>query len=568
MSSASSQDHTSNGPSEAKIIHTDALTQLSNTIAPLALERYDSDTDIARLTDSMHEIGPQQETLKHLIGERADLLSGCSSVCPIRRLPTEILEQIFGLHRDRRFCPDLYSDDFNTQLQLLGNVQILTLAQVCKRWQEIALETPILWAVIVIHSILWTRPERTETVMNLLQSALYRSNTCLLSIVISHIPGSLHPPPALRLLCDHSEQWQAVTFFGPLTNVQGFFRFGREAAQLGDTRSYQRRGSWDPIGPFSRSAKLEGFDLRESSSTYGANGRLPTRAARKHFHLRAYGTQAALVHNPHAPPLSMQQAQHITDHPCRRRGRAFAEPVVCDISILNVAVDVRRSTDANTKPVFGKFMDSVSVSFPSLANLSLESIQRHILPWPHAHFISLSTRSSLAGHLLSLDLEPVRISVADLLEVLAALPMLERLAIAHHPQDTDERALTTDAHHATPAVACAPLFTTSLLTALVHHPVSTSSTDTAQTLVSRLANLTCESVLQLEDQVLLEFLLSRVQMRQSSDDTPFSLEVWCPPEHARPLDAAVAGRIQELRVQRRLMFVFEVIGLTDWSLVL
>ncbi|KAJ7120762.1 hypothetical protein C8R43DRAFT_79932 [Mycena crocata] len=117
---------------------------------------------------------------------------------------------------------------------------------------------------------------------------------------------------------------------------------------------------------------------------------------------------------------------------------------------------------------------SWTVCLPCLTNLCVRSIYRLRLQWPHAHFLSLPTRSAFATKLICLNLDPFRISEAELLTVLADLPMLERLSIADHPPDTEETT-AVDSHRDAPSESHIPLITSSFFAALLRHPDSTSA---------------------------------------------------------------------------------------------
>ncbi|KAJ6477936.1 hypothetical protein C8R47DRAFT_945993, partial [Mycena vitilis] len=93
--------------------------------------------DLARYDDEIHVM---QQALSQLISERQLLQQyndGCRSLfAPVRRLPTEILTEIFAL------CHP------TTDTIRAAQSHLLPLAQVCWRWYETVIGTPRLWATI------------------------------------------------------------------------------------------------------------------------------------------------------------------------------------------------------------------------------------------------------------------------------------------------------------------------------------------------------------------------------------------------------------------------------------
>ncbi|KAJ7142890.1 hypothetical protein C8R44DRAFT_866167 [Mycena epipterygia] len=164
-----------------------------------------------------------------------------------------------------------------------------------------------------------------------------------------------------------------------------------------------------------------------------------------------------------------------------------------------VSIDVLEGFVPGTVgPTIAKIVESLTL--PALQEFEMESEEYpHLpLPWAHTEFLGLSTCSAFHTHLHTLRLYHSVISKTQLLECLSELPALEQLAISDHqlvpPHGGAAEHLITDA----------------LLAAL------------AQTsLVPRLRSFGCQSMLLFDDDVYLEFLLSRVQ-----DEQPFPIEIY------------------------------------------
>lgn len=76
----------------------------------------------------------------------------------------------------------------------------------------------------------------------------------------------------------------------------------------------------------------------------------------------------------------------------------------------------------------------VSLTLPHLEELKFRSDAYPRLPlvWPHVQFISLAARSAFHDNLHLLSLSDVHITEAQLLECMAALPVLEQLELSDH----------------------------------------------------------------------------------------------------------------------------------------
>lgn len=196
--------------------------------------------------------------------------------------------------------------------------------------------------------------------------------------------------------------------------------------------------------------------------------------------------------------------------------------------------------EENCRQLLGGLIPSLTL--PCLRDLTLTKLPDpprtiHNFPpspvsWPHTEFLSLAERSSFHAHLLSLDLSHVSITLVELLEFLSVLPSLERLAISEDEYiDYDES-----------------LFNNTLLKSLTLTPDSPCP-------VPRLCILRVRSRLEFDDNIYLQFLLSRLHPR-----VPFECEIrWFESDyrnHRRDLDPAVLAQINELRATKRLVFSF------------
>ncbi|KAJ7688173.1 hypothetical protein B0H17DRAFT_1203177 [Mycena rosella] len=210
--------------------------------------------------------------------------------------------------------------------------------------------------------------------------------------------------------------------------------------------------------------------------------------------------------------------------------------IISDISTLPIYV-----ADGFSTSDIGQTITKVisGMTLPILEELKMESQEypNLLLPWPRRQFLALSARSSFPTHLRALQLYHWVFMEAELLECLYSLPRLEGLAISDHQLTTDggvNQLLLTDS-----------LF--SQLTAAPESPYP----------VPCLRFLGCFklSLVQFDDQVYLDFLVSRLGPRHPVA-VPFENRVYWLPEHHRELDPKVAARIEKLRGENAVVFSY------------
>ncbi|KAJ7861602.1 hypothetical protein B0H13DRAFT_2072704 [Mycena leptocephala] len=162
-----------------------------------------------------------------------------------------------------------------------------------------------------------------------------------------------------------------------------------------------------------------------------------------------------------------------------------------------------------------------NLTLPCLENLTIRSDYFSPLPWPHADFLAVASRSSFHTHLRSLNISDFSIGAAELAECLSALPSLQRLEISDDHRDGVE-----------------PIIKNSLLSSLTRQP-------DLQALLPHLRHL-----------VFRRFLLSRVSHRQDESVSGFEVDVSGLRGCRRNLEPGVIARIRELCSQNLLLWNF------------
>ena len=117
-------------------------------------------------------------------------------VAPIRRLPPEVLSEIF-------LC---YKDENSVSLPRLNKAPLL-LGGVCGRWRTIALSTPRLWNSFALT----IRPKYLKSDAMLAKTWLARAATCPLTIRLGSRGDYQNPMRLLmKVLLLHCEQWYDI----------------------------------------------------------------------------------------------------------------------------------------------------------------------------------------------------------------------------------------------------------------------------------------------------------------------------------------------------------------------
>ncbi|KAJ7074009.1 hypothetical protein C8F01DRAFT_6214 [Mycena amicta] len=144
--------------------------------------------DRARLAKINAEIEQLTSALSALVAQRKPIQDRLDSfIYPVMTLPNEIVSEIF-IHYLPPYpaCPPLFGDSSPTKL-----------AQICRRWRNIAHSTPYLWRAIELFEDLDEEPE-----LEVARDWLRRSRSLPLSLLLNG--RSLSP------LLEHRARWEHV----------------------------------------------------------------------------------------------------------------------------------------------------------------------------------------------------------------------------------------------------------------------------------------------------------------------------------------------------------------------
>ncbi|KAJ7340005.1 hypothetical protein DFH08DRAFT_938786 [Mycena albidolilacea] len=495
--------------------HSSPPHDISSTISTLSQELEDYTEKITELKDELSRLESHHAALKEYHRDCCGLLA------PVRRLPPEVLIDIFS--RCRRFTPEHSRSQVVDSIGILAQIRLQRMAHVCARWYNVAMDTPSLWDTIFLHaSALSGTPQQTETAMGLLRQALQRSGSLLLNVRMEGF-GTQHLM-GLEMIASHSSRWKTARLshsgsVGYLSGIKG--RLPLLTALELDRIRPERLDFLESI-PSLKALTVHG-------STQSGMSKLPLEA------LDTFEFVELLLDEVASAVVSMARLSH----PCAVRLDVMVDEWNASHSSLglqipqtssNISSLVLEATTWSFRPqnclqTFDQIL--ASLTLPSLCDLSFTVSDKWVvLPWPHQQFLALCDRSSFHTHLHSLQLSCVRITDAELIECLPVVPMLQRLIMSD------------------------PTMTNTLLSALTRTP-----NDSAACLVPHLRVIECESSLQFDDDVFLGFVASRCEPLPPNS-MRFAIRIHT--TSLRPLKRSVVARIEQMRARSILMFELSI----------
>ncbi|KAJ7190270.1 hypothetical protein GGX14DRAFT_606120 [Mycena pura] len=499
--------------------HAEPPEHLQFTISELSAEltRYDNertryDKEIARLRTVLSAVESEHATL---VAERAALQAyyddcqGLSSRPPVRRLPVEILVAIFW-KCSKPFPPTvaLWAD---REKHRHAHAPLFAVSQVCARWHDIVMGTASLWSTIDFPEDVWEDLHR-EKMTALLKIVIERSAGLPLHVVLP--PRGIASTKAVDLLVKQSVRWKTAAFTGHSLGIECLSKGRFPLLESLELYVVEHQMAEPPTGGplFHVAPKLKRLVVSESLLT----------VARPHLQqlntLECIGVTLPKVTSALSSmmglsagttcSLALQLAWSGSD-----RRIPYLTPTLSNVGSLSIKFPRPMSWVPNVTDILA------NLTLPCLETLRFRSnYYLSPIPWPHAEFLALSSRSSFHTHLRSLKIDDFSIGAAELAECLSALPSLQWLAISDDRRDGVE-----------------PVIQNSLLSSLTQNP-------DVQALLPHLRHLVIRSRLQFDDNVFLSFLLSRVSHRQDDSVSCFSVVVSTLPG-CRSLEPSVDARI-------------------------
>ncbi|KAJ7739271.1 hypothetical protein DFH07DRAFT_965830 [Mycena maculata] len=491
------------------------------------------------------EIQRLQTLLSGLVSDRTNLVSyiaGCqSALAPIRRLPTELLTNIFEMGSPPIEIYDISEEITPAQeLDRLAQRHLLQLSQVSSGWHRVVMSTPSLWSMITVDMTLWHAcPVSSETLLSLLSSALIRGQSHRLKIQLA-VKYRVHSAtrPVLELLARHARRWHDVFFWIDCDSMQ-WLSAAKGNLHLLERLNLSVDGQRQEIDFFEVAPRLKEviFLGRPAVIPHLPWGQLQEFQYSGETNMRpSHGL--ALIQNL-APGTTFTFAPHLPD---TSAGTAWP-PVSSNIRQLILILHSHESSMESTN-ILGQILGSLTL--PSLDFLEFTSPleesptpEEELLVWHQASFLALASRSSFHTHLTTLDIS-ILITEDELVECLAVLPLLEDLSIAD------------------PANGKHILITDTLLHRLARKPQQPP-------LVPHLQHVCLISFLWFTDSIFLDFVTSRIGPGRSKDDMRFRAVLEQRPACNRELGPDTTARLSELESQGELWFDWFEIRADDGS---
>ncbi|KAJ7111607.1 hypothetical protein C8R43DRAFT_1113466 [Mycena crocata] len=353
-------------------------------------------------------------------------------------------------------------------------------------YDGIAMDTRSFWTYVDLdEKLLYSFRATPERIVKTLAAVLGRSRGAPLHVVIDgHVP-----PPAVEILTDLSERWKT--------------------ARIGRLLHDEGRHLWYRI--FQKLPILENLELRPHYATFKSFELPPN--------LRSFTVPGHLLKALCGPLPAQLHTLH-----CVNLGPKHMSTAIALLSQFP-------NTRGKCALVIDDDCESEAEIPPFSSNISSLSIEAG--PDPSAK------ASSFHEHLVSLEVHDILLTDAQLLEILATLPSLERLTISDRVSW-----FGSVVQH---------LITDNLLTNLTLIPDSPC-------LVPRLRFLSIHTILKFDDKVYLQFVSSRIGDERRFEGEIRGVQAVVPVNgrrYTRDLDAAVAAQIGHFRAEGRLVLSYK-----------
>ncbi|KAK7023242.1 hypothetical protein R3P38DRAFT_1102250 [Favolaschia claudopus] len=465
----------------------------------------------------------------------------CSALAPIRRIPIELLVEIFRLHDTSK--PDLQSIDvfgedeyppyYGMAMDVLSHAPLVAASHVCARWRAVIVGTPFLWDTVELDAILWGPTHKHENqVLAVLEQVLNRGQPLPLKFTMKGRQSGLLAS-VLHLLAQHSLRWKvarischSVLHLEPLLSLGGKLPLLEKIGLWGYP--------WPNAAPniFGDAPRLRTLQCSlESCEHFPQSLAQQLETVACYAELQGSLIDGCLLRALHILPYLSSEAEFqltlalysSTVVYWHEASDATDDIITSSLSEF-VLIGDRHLSLPHILPIMTKIFGLLAlIELEVLQFVFLDYTTSGPLPWPHTGFLALATRSDFGAHLTDLKLLEVAITDGQLLECLAQLPKLEYLEISDHSPriiEVDTGDADDNTQWDNPALV---LVNDSLLLALACEPL----------LVPSLEKITFRSMLKFTDPVLYDMCVVR---GRSMEDFQVDLH-WISGYH-RDLDVA------------------------------
>ncbi|KAF7362619.1 3-beta hydroxysteroid dehydrogenase isomerase family [Mycena venus] len=418
----------------------------------------DDATDIRTIiSDGPEEIARYDRELNRLRGLYEKVLAGrdnlqkfyshCTGIveAPIRRLPNEVLVQIFSLCTEPKewYTEKTYDEDaMKQELWGVAGGHLITLSLVSHHWRRVVLGTPSLWSTIELDLRCWTGTVAADdsyhcylrdTMVERLKVALERGEQTPLTIRVNGMGEC--DPSALYALAGHSERWRSATFLMGqdmlqyLSSVEGRLPL-LETLSISEPRGAPETFA-DTIRYFSQAPCLRTVEF------HGGPAVLTGLPLEQLDYCRFFTLDAQSVDSLFRQMARLTRSAEVeVQVDLEAVGFQDARPLVLPPVVSNINEFVLQSVgnkDDEFRQVLGAIFDALTL--PNIEGLGFFSREDlgNPLYWPQREAHALFVRSASRRTLQSLCLRDVVVTASELLQCLADLSSLEYLYISDHP---------------------------------------------------------------------------------------------------------------------------------------
>ncbi|KAJ7218182.1 hypothetical protein C8J57DRAFT_1732271 [Mycena rebaudengoi] len=385
---------------------------------PFELSRYED--QISRIQNRLNSLLLERDVLRDYAAKCGSLFS------PIRHVPNELLAEIFAMCSQPSEIADGTPKD---ELCRLGKQDLMRLSQVCSHWNQVVMNTPMLWSNIVVDFDLWLNsPAPPAILFRLLASSLRRGGDFPMEISVYAGDDAQQQQWGLDLLSQHSHRWRQISLQLDLSFLR-YLSPVRERLPLLEKLKIDGWSKWpENLDIFAVAPRLEAATLSlDGTSSLLLPNLLPWEQLMDVQFRRLAATDLPhvlllLARLPRGAKLELDMDVY---------GTPFVgdlPTVVSKISSLRVMLDT-----ANLTTVAGQIIQSLTLPHArELSFVSRSSSPPHL--WHQGYFENFAARSLLKDRLKVLELKCLAITDVDLLQCVSELPLLQRLSLSDSPR--------------------------------------------------------------------------------------------------------------------------------------
>ncbi|KAJ7454538.1 hypothetical protein B0H11DRAFT_2324759 [Mycena galericulata] len=504
---------------------------------PNELERYDA--ELKRLFKIVKKV---------LVGRKAleQVRAQCETIvdAPIRRLPTEILAEIFAFCQEPKewntepIPEELWEEETKREIARIAGGHLVSCSQVCTQWREVITGTSSLWSTINLDLRCWDTPgvdatrktQRSDTMIKLLKVALERGQETRRNIQMHG--GESECQDAVDIVARTAPFWRYATLalgagtLKHLTKVKGRVPLlkGLSITQIEENPdTLSGVASCFSDAPLLRCLALQG--------SFFAAAHLPLEQLTSCIYMGDDATALASLLS-HIPRLtSTRDLRVMLDFVVLRAAMPLVLPAAVSPAIEQLTIEPFNDESDASLHVLAAMLEALTLL--SMQKLHFTGRDNQPMYWPHPEAYDFLVRSGSRNTLQTLDLRGV---VIDEYELLKSLEVLTSLVVLNISDYTSlEAVLGTPPHH---------LITDYLLTKI-----------TSSDLVPNLRSIYLRTLGAFTDDTLRRFIVARSAVCNVRN--PFECEVAWIPGYSRQLNAETAPDLDDLVKEGKALFWFE-----------